>query len=100
MLRYSQKAVFRSWGPIHSQVDEQTWRLWKPLDPAKVQAALKTLGVGVPFRPPIVHSADLEPSVGEIDALARAARLEYRARRTQRLRDFINEEGISLANEE
>ena len=48
----------------------------------------------------IIRSDDLEPSVGEIDALARAARLEYRDGRTQGLRDFASEEGIPLVDEE
>lgn len=47
-----------------------------------------------------VRSDDLEPSVGEIDALARAARIEYREGRTQGLRDFASEEGIPLVDEE
>ena len=48
----------------------------------------------------IIRSDDLEPSVSEIDALARAARLEYREGRTQGLRDFASEEGIPLGGEE
>ena len=51
-------------------------------------------------RPLVVRSDDLEPSVSEIDALARAARLEYREGRTQELRDFASEEGIPLVDEE
>ena len=48
----------------------------------------------------IIRSDDLEPSVSEIDALARAARREYREGRTQELRDFASEEGIPLVDEE
>ena len=42
----------------------------------------------------MIRRDDLEPSGGVIDALARAARLEYRDGRTQGLRDFASEEGI------
>ena len=47
----------------------------------------------------VIRSDDLEPSVAEIDALARAARIEYREGRTQGLRDFAREEGIPLGDE-
>lgn len=47
-----------------------------------------------------IRSDDLEPSVSEIDALARAARGEYREGRTQELRDFASEEDIPLVDEE
>ena len=47
-----------------------------------------------------IRSDDLEPSVSEIDALARAARREYREGGTQELRDFASEEGIPLVDEE
>ncbi len=48
----------------------------------------------------VIRSDDLVPSVAEIDALARAARREYREGRTQELRDFASEEGIPLVDEE
>ena len=48
----------------------------------------------------IIRSDDLEPSVGEIDALARAARLECREVRTQEIHDFASEECIPLVDEE
>ena len=47
----------------------------------------------------VIRSDDLELSVAEIDALARAARKEYREGRIQGLRDFAREEGIPLGDE-